>query len=105
MGHVITPCGLKPNNKLVAAIKECVPAKNVQELRRFLGLALYHRRFVLQFVRVAHPLHKLTCKGTEFNWNQECENAFEQLKDKLVSTPVLAYPSFDKISFSKLMFQ
>jgi len=96
LGHVITPHGLQPNDKLVTAVKEYVQPKNVQELRRFLGLASYYRRFVPQFAKIAHPLHQLTCKGTEFVWSQECETAFQQLKNNLVTTPVLAYPSFDK---------
>ena len=48
------------------------------------------------FAKIARPLHLLTCKGAEFRWTEECEAAFRSLKDKLTSTPVLAYPCFDK---------
>ena len=96
MGHVITPHGLKPNDKLIAAVREFVPPKNAQELRRFLGLSSYYRRFVPNFAKIARPLHLLTCKGAEFRWTEECEAAFRSLKDKLTSTPVLAYPCFDE---------
>ena len=77
LGHIITPCGLQPNGKLIAAVKEYIPPNNVQELRRFLVLASYYRRFVPQFVRIAHPLHQQTCKGIEFIWSKECEAAFQ----------------------------
>ena len=68
----------------------------MQELRRFLGLASYYRRFVTHFARIVHPIYQLTCKGTEFVWSPECKTAFKQLKDRLVNNPVLAYPSFDE---------
>ena len=96
LGHVIMPHGLKPNDKLIAAVKEFVPPKNIQELRRFLGLSSYYRRFVPNFAKIAHPLHQLTCKGADFRWTKECEATFQLLKGKLVSAPVLAYPCFDK---------
>ena len=74
LGHIITPHGLKPND--IAAVREFVPPKNAQELRRFLGLSSYYRRFVPNFAKIAHPLHLLTCKGAEFRWTEECEVAF-----------------------------
>jgi len=53
LGHVITPEGLRPNDKLVRAVKDYSPPRNAQELKRFLGLASYYRRFVHQFSKVA----------------------------------------------------
>ena len=96
LGHVITPEGLRPNDKLIKAVKEYTLPKNVQELKRFLGLASYYRRFVHQFSRVAQPLHRLTCKNTEFDWSDECQSAFERLKELLVTSPILAYPNFQR---------
>ena len=72
LGHVITPEGLRPNDKLITAVRDYTLPKNVQELMRFLGLASYYRRFVHQFSKVAQPLHRLTCKNTEFRWSEEC---------------------------------
>ena len=95
LGHIITPEGLKPNNKLVEAVRDYSPPKTVQQLRRFLGLASYYRRFVNQFAKVVEPLHRLTCKNVVFEWSQECQAAFQGLKKKLVTPPVLAYPNFD----------
>jgi len=65
------------------------------QLRRFLGLTSYYRRFVNQFAKVAEPLHRLTCKNVVFEWSQECQTSFEELKKRLVIPPVLAYPNFD----------
>jgi len=67
----------------------------VQQLKRFLGLASYYRWFVNQFAKVAEPLHCLTCKNVVFEWSQECQASFEELKKRLVIHPVLAYPNFD----------
>ena len=94
LGHVITPEGLRPNSKLVEAVRDYSPPKNAQELRRFLGLTLYYRRFVNHFAKVAEPLHRLTCKNAAFEWSQECQVAFDELKRRLVTSPVLAYPNF-----------
>ena len=95
MGHVLTPLGLKPNAKLVAAVQDYVPPQNIKGLKRFLGLASYYRRFIPQFAKIVHPLHQLTHKDVDFRWTNPCDVAFQQLKQCLVSCPVLAYPSFD----------
>ena len=65
-------------------------------MRRFLGLSSYYRRFISNFARVAEPLSELTRKNTAFRWTQTCEDAMSQLKERLTTAPVLAYPSFDK---------
>ena len=96
LGHVITRDGLKPNAKLIAAVQNYANPRNIQDLRRFLGLASYYRRFVPQFAKTAHPLHQLTHKDVDFQWSDACDAAFRKLKQCLVSAPVLAYPSFDK---------
>ena len=67
---------------------------DVSEVRRFLGLASYYRRFIADFAKVASPLHALTKKNVEFLWTPECRKAFEQLKKALVTAPVLSYPIF-----------
>ncbi|KAA0061793.1 ty3-gypsy retrotransposon protein [Cucumis melo var. makuwa] len=65
----------------------------VSEIRSFLGLAGYYRRFVEDFSRIASPLTQLTRKGTPFVWNPTCESSFQELKQKLVSAPVLTVPN------------
>ena len=74
-----------------------IPCSTSQkELLQFLGLASYYRRFIPQFAKIAHPLHRLTRKDTPFRWSSECQAAFETLKSRLISAPVLAYPDFSK---------
>ena len=96
LGHLITPEGLKPNPKLVTAVKEFPVPQDVREVRQFVGLSSYYRHFIPLFAKIAKPLHELTRKGAEFVWTQECQTAFETLTRKLVQAPVLSYPSFDK---------
>ena len=69
------------------------PPKNVLEVRSFLGLAGYYRKFVEGFSRIAAPLTKLTRKYVKYDWMDACEQSFEELKGRLTSAPVLALPN------------
>jgi len=71
------------------------PPVTRKTLRAFLGLASFYRRLVPKFAESAKPLTKLTWKGQEFNWGPSQQEAFDELKAKLCTTPVLAYPNFD----------
>nr|GFC75178.1 putative reverse transcriptase domain-containing protein [Tanacetum cinerariifolium] len=77
----------------VEAITKWPRLTSVIEVRSFLGLAGYYRRFVEGFSRLALPLTKLMRKGKKFVWNEEREKSFEELKQRLVSAPVLTLPS------------
>jgi len=66
---------------------------NVTEIWSFLGLAGYYRRFIEGFSTIASPLTKLTHKEVKFIWSKECEESFQELKERLTSAPVLALPS------------
>ena len=96
LGHLITPEGLKPNSKLVEAVQEFPRPSDVSGVRRFLGLASYYRRFIQNFARIAEPLRELTRKTASFHWTQACEGAMKELKARLTTAPVLAYPSFGR---------
>ena len=96
LGHVITPDGLKPSSKQVAAVHEFPVPENVTQVRQFLGLSSYYCRFINKFAEVALPLHALTRKNVEFEWTPDCQRAFETLKEKLIQAPVLAYPDFER---------
>ena len=89
----MTPEGLKTNDRLVAAVQDFPQPQNIRDARRFLGMSSYYRRFIPQF---AQPLHSLTQKGASFHWSAECQEAFDTLKHKLPTAPVLAYPSCEK---------
>ncbi len=96
LGHLITPEGIKPNPQRVSAVKEFPRPKSVHEVRQFLGLTSYYRRFVKSFARTAQPLHALTRKGALFEWSENCETAFCFLKQLLLPAPILCYPNFEK---------
>ncbi|MFG1569947.1 ribonuclease H family protein, partial [Staphylococcus aureus] len=66
---------------------------SVAEIRSFLGLAGYYRKFVQDFAKIAEPMTRLTRKGEEFVWTEACQAAFEELKHRLTSAPILALPS------------
>ena len=68
----------------------------IKEVQQFLGFAGYYLRFVKHFADVAHPLHRLTERVTEFCWTDECQAAFDELRRRLVTSPVLAYPDYTK---------
>ena len=93
LGHVVSRDGLKANPRPIAAVKEFPTPLSAHNVRRYLGLASYYRRFIANFSRIAH---QLTCKGAEFVWSPECEQAFLELKERLTTSPVLAYPNFSR---------
>ena len=69
------------------------PPKNVSEVRSFLGLAWYYRKFVEGFSKIAAPLTKLTRKDVKYDWVDACQQSFEELKGRLTSAPILALPN------------
>ncbi|KAJ8346470.1 hypothetical protein SKAU_G00278710 [Synaphobranchus kaupii] len=77
---------------MIQKVMEWPTPQNVSEVRQFVGLAAYYRRFVENFATIAKPLHELTQKYAHFNWTDECQKAFEELKSRLTSAPVLGYP-------------
>jgi len=93
--HVLTPEGLQPNPGKVIAIQASPTPCNISELRQFLGLTSYYRIFIANFSTVASPMHHLTRKEVEWNWTKEYEQAFESLKEQVISAPVMSYPDFD----------
>ena len=96
LGHIITRSGVRPNPAKVTAVKEFPVPQTVKAVRQFMGLASYYRRFVGGFAKIAEPLHALTRKGAIFSWTTECQTAFDDLKEKLTSAPMLSYPDFTR---------
>ncbi|KAK1698898.1 hypothetical protein QYE76_015595 [Lolium multiflorum] len=92
LGHVITKEGIAVNPSKVQSVLEWKSPKNVKEIRGFLGMAGYYRRFIEGFSKIAGPMTKLLKKNTPFVWTDECEASFQTLKDKLTTAPVLAVP-------------
>ncbi|KAH9123886.1 hypothetical protein AeMF1_005257 [Aphanomyces euteiches] len=98
LGHIVTPAGILPNPEKVKSVLKIRPLRNVAEVRAFLGLAGYFRRFIKGFAAISRPLEKLKTAEV-FQWTHECDEALNILKRKLVSPPILAYPDFDKPFF------
>ncbi|GFR01434.1 retrovirus-related Pol polyprotein from transposon 297, partial [Trichonephila clavata] len=96
LGHIISADGVRTDPQKVSAVKDWRRPKNVHELRSFLGLCTYYRRFVKGFSSIARPLHRLTENKQKFLWTDECEEAFNSLKAALTSSPILVYPYPEK---------
>ncbi|XP_028127173.1 uncharacterized protein LOC114323719 [Camellia sinensis] len=93
LGHVITKEGVSVDPHKIEAIVKWPTPINVTEVRSFMGLASYYRRFVHDFSKIVVPLTQLTRKGVVFEWSKERESAFLELKMKLTTAPILALPS------------
>ena len=96
LGHVLTPNGLKTVPSKVQSIALWNALRNVNELRSFLGLASYYRKFIQNFSIRAEPLFKLLKKNQEYIWTPDRNEAFEDIRQCLLSDPILSYPDFDK---------
>ena len=92
LGHKVSTEGIHTEEGKIKAVKDWPRPTNIHELRSFLGLCTYYRRFVPGFANVARSLHDLTKKNRPFVWQLEQEKAFEQLKELLCTAPMLAYP-------------
>ncbi|XP_076896743.1 uncharacterized protein LOC143549833 [Bidens hawaiensis] len=95
LGHVITSTGVHVEQERISAIQSWPIPTSVKEVRGFLGLTGYYRRFICNYGLIARPLTALT-KKDGFNWSMEAITAFQQLKQALMSTPVLRLPDFTK---------
>ena len=94
LGHLVTKDGLSTDPEKVEKVKNWPVPCTVRDVRAFLGLAGYYRRFIKKFSVIASPLHKLTQKDVKFKWGAGCQEAFERLKAALISAPILSYPDF-----------
>ena len=107
LGHVVSARGVATDPAKISAVTQWPRPRTLKELRAFLGFASYYRRFVEGFARLAAPLHRLVgeCQGprrptsikppsVEQRWDEACDNAFITLKERLTTTPVLAYADF-----------
>nr|ABA97610.1 retrotransposon protein, putative, Ty3-gypsy subclass [Oryza sativa Japonica Group] len=96
LGHVISAGGVAVDPTKVEAVTEWKAPKSVTEIQSFLGLAGYYRRFIEGFSKIARPMTQLLKKEKKFVWSEQCQESFEQLKEKLTSAPILVLPNIRK---------
>ena len=92
LGHLVSENGIAVDPEKTKAVQNWPVPKNVKEVRSFIGLCSYMRRFIAGFSSVCKPLHLLTQKDHRFEWNEECQVAFETLKTALTTAPILGFP-------------
>jgi hypothetical protein len=92
LGHIVGADGIRPMQNKVAAVRDWKVPTTVSELRSFLGLVGYYRRFIPQHAKIALPLTKLTQSNTAYEWTEEQQTAFDKLKELLTTAPVLRMP-------------
>lgn len=96
LGHVISAAGVATDPSKVQAVKNWPTPKNLKQLRGFLGLTGYYRKFIQHYGLLARPMTELLKKGTLFQWTPQTEQSFQLLKQRLIEAPVLAVPDFDQ---------
>lgn len=92
LGHTVSADGIQTSDDKIKAIRDWPRPRDKHEVRSFLGICTYYRRFVEGFAKIAAPLHQLTEPKTTFAWSHVHEEAFRKLKSALCSSPILAYP-------------
>ena len=100
LGHIVSGKGIECNPEKTEAVQKWLAPVNVREVRQFVGFAAYYRKFIPNFSQIAKPLTNLTKKSVRFKWDKDCHRAFQLLKEKLVSAPVLSYPMRDGGNFT-----
>jgi ribonuclease HI len=96
LGHIISNGGIIVDPAKVKEIMEWRVPTTVTEIRSFFGLAGYYWRFIEGFSKIAKPMTSLLEKGREFKWDEKCQESFDQLKERLMSPPVLVMPDLQK---------
>ena len=102
LGHIVSAKGIETDPKKVEAVRNWTVPKTVTDVRSFLGFTNHYRRFIEEYANVARPLNLLVsgdnanCKKTLIKWTEECQIAFNKLKDLCTSTPILAYANYHK---------
>ena len=96
LGHVVGAEGVKVDPKKIEVVKEWPDPRDVHNVRQFLGLTNYFRKFIQGYAAICRPISALLCKGEDFAWTTECKIAFQALKEALVCAPVLALPDFSE---------
>ena len=95
LGHIISRYGVTPDPANTERVASWPVPNSIKEVQQFLGMAAYYRRFIKDFANIAKPLHRLTERMSRFDWTNECQAAFEELRQRLSTAPVMAHPNFE----------
>ncbi|CAC5372486.1 Retrovirus-related Pol polyprotein from transposon 297,Retrovirus-related Pol polyprotein from transposon 17.6 [Mytilus coruscus] len=96
LGHIISEHGIQVDKSKTAAVSEYPIPKTVKHLRSFLGMCNYYRKFIQNYSKICSPLTTLLKKDVKFEWTTNQDNAFNTLKQKLTSAPILSFPDFER---------
>ena len=96
LGHLVSGEGIEPLPEKLEAVRKMPPPTTPKEIRQFLGLVGYYRKFVPKFADIARPLTNLTKLDVPYEWTNRCQEAFEFLKQMLLKEPILKYPDPSK---------
>jgi len=94
LGYKISQLGIGSNARKIESIKNFPTPKTTKQLKSFLGLARYYRKYVPQFSKIGAPFHKLLKRDAKYVWEESQEIAFHTLKQNLMSQTILKYPDF-----------
>ena len=96
LGHLVSGKGIKPLPEKLESVKKMPAPTTPKEIKQFLGLVGYYRKFIPRFADIARPMTNLTRQDTPFEWTIQCQASFEMLKDALITSPILKYPDPNK---------
>jgi hypothetical protein len=92
LGHVVSEEGTHTDPDKIDAVQNWPTHKSIKEIKSFLGLCSYYRKFVKGFADIVRPLHKACQNGLKFTWTETCQDAIEKLKKSTITPPILIYP-------------
>ena len=95
LGHKISTTGLEVDQAKISLIKTLIPPTTVKGIKSFLWHARFYRRFIQDFSKISRPLCKLLEKDANFEFDEACSTAFEEIKSKLVIAPIMATPDWN----------
>ena len=96
LGHIVGPGYIRMEPSRIKAIEDWAEPKNVHDMRVFLGMTNYQRKFVEGYSKITAPLTDLLKKGKRWSWTEKCREAFEELKRRMVTAPILRLPDFER---------
>ena len=94
LGYEINSDGIRPDSGKIESVKKYPEPRTRKEVKRFLGLASYYRKFIPDYSTVTEPINRLLKKDTIFEWTRTCQKSFDEIKERLVNPPILAFPDF-----------